>query len=137
MTSAYRFRTVFRVIVLLLLLMTVAPVWGQDVTPTPAPVTAPEASGVSEWVYVVGALLLAIAGGGSFALVFTRLDARAKQHLEQAYMSLPPQWQTAISNTLSLANEANRVLTEANKALTEALKIANELTDGKPNDGGA
>lgn len=92
-----------------------------DQTPPMSPVPAEEAPPVD-----VGALgqfglylMLAIAGGGSFALVLTRLDTRGKDNLEKAYLSLAPEWQNTIVKIVEVA---------------EALgKLGREVTDGQPN----
>ena len=54
-------------------------------------------------------------------LVFVnRMDKRAKDDAERMYQALPPVWQAAILRFLEAAN----VL----------VKIAEEVTDGKPNE---
>lgn len=129
-----RTRTGLRLIVLALVaLLLVAPVGAQEAWD--ALTEAPEATEGPPIVVVTpdapdvdfGALgqfalymMLALAGGGSFALVLTRLDTRGKDQLERAYESLSPTWQDAI---LQLVNTM------------EALaKLGREVTDHEPND---
>lgn len=109
-------------LIALFIIAVALPVAAQDATPEPTPVVAPDAPPVD-----FGALgqfglylMLAIAGGGSFALVLTRLDTRGKDQLEKAYLSLSPEWQTTIVKIVEVA---------------EALgKLGREVTDGQPND---
>lgn len=64
-------------------------------------------------------LLLALVGGGSFALVLSRLDKRGLDALERAYQSTPPATQAAILEVLNV--------------LTELVKVGHQVTDNQPN----
>ena len=64
--------------------------------------------------------LLTLIGGGSFALVLTRLDKRGLDALEKAYQSTPPEVQATILEVV--------------KTLTEVVRVGQIVTDGKPND---
>lgn len=64
--------------------------------------------------------LLAIAGGGSFALVLTRLDKRGLDALEKAYESTSPATQARILDIVNI--------------LADIVKVGQVVTDGKPND---
>lgn len=112
--------------ILALSLVFAAPVSAQtaDSTPEPAPVVIADDTPAVDTAALLNFalyLLLAIAGGGSFALVLMRLDARGKDQLEKAYLSLPPDTQQIILRLVDL---------------TEALaKLGRDVTDGVPSGG--
>lgn len=118
-------------LILLLCFAFAAPVLAQEATPEPPTTIVVEDGGTvnveaDEPPVDFGALgqfglylMLAIAGGGSFALVLTRLDTRGKDQLEKSYESLSPSWQAVVLKIVDVS---------------EALgKLGREVTDGKPN----
>lgn len=114
-------------VLILVCLFAVAPLSAQEVTPEPTPedtVTVPvevvtNAQTTNSLITIVAGVILAILGGGSFALVIHRLDKRTKDEAEQLYLALPPQWQTTVLRILDAAEAT--------------LELAREVTDGQPN----
>jgi len=128
--------------ILALLLLFAAPVYAQDAaTPDAAPVVSvtaePNPPGVTVNVQqpdtpvaapvdtnALGTFglyaLLALIGGGSFALVLSRLDKRGLDALEKAYESTSPATQATILEIVNI--------------LAGIVKVGQEVTDGKPND---
>lgn len=106
------------------------PVLAQEATAEPTPVdtvTVPvevvtNAQTTGSFVTIAAGIILAIVGGGSFALVLTRIDKRTKDEAERQYLSLPPVWQDTVMRLLDAAEAA--------------LKLAREITDGQPNADG-
>jgi len=78
---------------------------------------------------IAASILIALAGGGSFAAVIMTLSkSRAAQdNTEKLYEALSPVWQTTI---LGLIDTAERIT----KVAAESIIIAKKVTDGKPND---
>ncbi|MBK8035279.1 MAG: hypothetical protein IPK17_38405 [Chloroflexi bacterium] len=70
-------------------------------------------------IVISAGVVLAIVGGGSFAVVLSRIDKRTKDETERLYLALPPQWQETVVRVLDAAEAT--------------LKLAREVTDGKPN----
>lgn len=77
---------------------------------------------------LVAAILVVMAGGGTFAFVFARLtnNKQALDNTEKLYEGLSPSWQGTINRVI---DTAEYVATIANQALV----FANKVTDGKPN----
>lgn len=92
-------------------------------------IEAPESGTVPAVLNLVAILLVALAGGGSFALVWERIrrNKEAKDTIERLAEGLSPTWQTTINRMLDVAEQVN-------KTATEVLQFAREVTDGKPND---
>lgn len=114
------------VLCIILALLFISPVSGQEATPEtpPGDVTVPvdvvnNAQTANSVIIIAAGVILAIVGGGTFALVINRIDKRTKDETEKLYLALPPQWQDTIVRTLDAAEAT--------------LRLARELTDGQPN----
>lgn len=84
-------------------------------------IDAPETSNVSTLINLVIVIIAAIVGGGSFALIWSRIrtSKEAKDNLERLYEGLSPTWQPTIERTLKIAEEL--------------IIFAREVTDHKEN----
>lgn len=79
-----------------------------------------QADFISLVVAIIAGMLLAFMGGGTFAVIISRVDTRTKDDIERLYMALPPQWQDTILKVVEA---------------TEALVIlAKQVTDKQPNE---
>lgn len=133
--------------VLFVLLLLVAPVAAQEVTPAPeggavtvvedgggnTTVTVQPAPSVFDYLntgmlvtFVVGGLLGAIAGGGSALAVLSRVDRQTKDNIEKLHEGLSPSWKSTIERVIDIADTATRTAV----ALVD---LAKQVTDGQPN----
>jgi hypothetical protein len=78
------------------------------------------------YLNIIAYILIAVAGGGSFAMIFSRLDKRGKDDMEKAYNAAPPWVKDVTIKVLDVSEK----LTEALSAFN---KVGREVTDGKPN----
>lgn len=91
-------------------------------------IEAPESETVPAVLNLVAILLIALAGGGSFAVVWERIrrNKEAKDTIERLAEGLSPTWKTTIDRMLDVAEQVN-------KTAAEVLQFAREVTDGQPN----
>lgn len=142
---SYRF-TLLVLFVLCVLLIAVTPSFAQELTPDTTPeatVIVVDSDGtvtISEdtleaitenerfmsWTNIVYGVIFAIAGGGTFAFMLSRLDKRSKDEIERNYLALSPQWQNTILKVLETADTIN-------KQVGSAVQLGRELTDGRAN----
>lgn len=133
-------KSLLLVAIVLMLLPLGIPMAAQDVTDLPptgetpgedtvtVTIEAPESETVPAVLNLVAILLIALAGGGSFAVVWERIrrNKEAKDTIERLAEGLSPTWKTTIDRMLDVAEQVN-------KTAAEVLQFAREVTDGQPN----